>query len=939
MFATAKLRHSLRVAIKATLFSAACAATTSVMAQSPVTEVEEVIVTGFRQSLSAAIDLKREEVGSVDAIVAEDIADFPDLNLAESIQRIPGVSIARDAGEGRTITVRGLGPEFTRVRLNGMEAMSANGGTDAAGGTNRARQFDFNTFASDLFNGITVRKTASAGVEEGSLGATVDLRTARPFDYRELTLVGSLTGAYNDLSEELDPRAAFLVSNTWADGRVGLLFSAAYTKRNLIDEGSSTVRWAKPGQGFAGTLTTTPTLAQLNNAFVPRLPRYDYYEHDQERIGLTSSLQFKPDDATQINLDVLFAKFSATRTEIFLEVPNFSANTNGITVQNAVIDSNNSIVYGVFNNVDIRTENRFDELSTSFTQVTLDGSRQLTDTLKLSAIAGYSKSDHKNPIQTTLLFDWNNIPSLTYDYRADRRLPVISYGTTNLTSTVNGNAATAGATSTVNSNGWYLSQIRLRPQTALNTFNNYAVDLEWNFAQPLTLNFGAQLKEFDFETTEKRRSNGTATNQEGIVPAGVQAIPIATYGRVFSFGSDLGIPAGSNTTFLIPDYGAGSQALGVYNTNVFPLGIESALSNNRDVSESDLGGYVELSLKTHLGGMPLRGNLGVRYVKTEQRSAGYSFLSGSAIRITSEREYTDTLPSMNVALDLLDNLVVRAAASKVMSRPALGNLTPGGTVNVSGAARSATLGNPNTDPTRANNYDLSVEWYFAKEALLSAAVFRKDIGSRPQALTLSNQVFTGNPFGIPDSVAIQACGGISGCAPNLAVWTFNTTINGPGGRLQGFEVSYQQPFSFLPSFLSNFGTILNYTGVESDITYRNAVTGLDDITDLTGLSKQAFNATLYYETSKFGARVSAAYRGGFFDNVPGRDGNNLEGTDSTLTIDASLKYTINDHWEVSLEALNLTDEFQSQWVDKDARRLSFYHHTGRNYLLGVRAKL
>src|SRR5687767_1869213 len=146
-------------------------------------EVEEIVVTGFRESLSQALDVKREQIGSVDAIVAEDIADFPDLNLAESLQRIPGVSIARDAGEGRTITVRGLSPEFTRVRLNGMEAMSANGGTDAAGGSNRGRGFDFNTFASELFNSITVRKTSSAEVEEGSLGATVDLRTGRPFDY------------------------------------------------------------------------------------------------------------------------------------------------------------------------------------------------------------------------------------------------------------------------------------------------------------------------------------------------------------------------------------------------------------------------------------------------------------------------------------------------------------------------------------------------------------------------------------------------------------------------------------------------------------------------------------------------------------------------------------------------------------------------------------
>src|SRR5688572_26630878 len=148
--------------------------------------IEEVVVTGFRASLNKALDAKQETVGAIDMIVAEDIADFPDLNLAESLQRVPGVVIARDAGEGRQISVRGLGPQFTRVRINGIEAMSANGGTDAAGGTNRARNFDFNTFASELFTNITVRKTSAAETEEGSLGATVDLRTGRPFEYEGL---------------------------------------------------------------------------------------------------------------------------------------------------------------------------------------------------------------------------------------------------------------------------------------------------------------------------------------------------------------------------------------------------------------------------------------------------------------------------------------------------------------------------------------------------------------------------------------------------------------------------------------------------------------------------------------------------------------------------------------------------------------------------------
>src|SRR6187551_1459805 len=216
--------------------------------------IEEVVVTGFRASLNKALEAKQDQVGAIDMIVAEDIADFPDLNLAESLQRVPGVVIARDAGEGRQISVRGLGPQFTRVRINGIEAMSANGSTDASGGTNRGRNFDFNTFASELFNNITIRKTASAETEEGSLGATVDLRTGRPFDYEGLTMAGSVQLGYNDLTEDSDPRAAFLISNTFADGRFGALLSVAYTSRKLQDDGSSTVRW-QPNTGM-GTLDT-----------------------------------------------------------------------------------------------------------------------------------------------------------------------------------------------------------------------------------------------------------------------------------------------------------------------------------------------------------------------------------------------------------------------------------------------------------------------------------------------------------------------------------------------------------------------------------------------------------------------------------------------------------------------------------------------------------
>jgi len=948
-------RSPLRVAVQAILGVVSCSAASGAFAQasSPTPEsLEEVVVTGYRQSLSVALDSKRASTESIDAIVAEDIADFPDLNLAESIQRVPGVSIARDGGEGRQVSVRGLGPQFTRVRINGMEAMSANGGTDAAGGTNRDRSFDFNTFASELFNAVTIRKSSAAEVEEGSLGATVDLRSARPFDYDGFTVVTSVQGSYNDIDDDVNPRGALLISNTWADGKFGALLSAAYTKRQLLDEGASTVRWQdsrntdgsrSAGAEFSTTPPTTagaPTLAQLNAAFRPRIPRYDIYQHEQERTGITGSLQWQVADSTLLTLDALFARFDAERNEIFLEAPVFSTNgaagMNNVDVVDAVIDSTNTLVYGVFNDVDIRSEARHDELRTDFTHVTLDGSHEFSETLRLHALVGYSKADHDNPIQTTLLFDRADVAGYSFDYRGNSRLPVITYGNVDVT-----NPAT-----------WTLSQIRLRPQSSTNEFRNVAFELGWDVSDAITLKAGPQYKKFEFETQSLQRSNGTQTSQESSIPPNVLATPIADYSHQVGISGNLGAPGNNTGNWLSPDLNRAAQLFNLYDPNVFRLGPELALSNNYRVEEEDTGGFVQADWKTEVFGRPVRGNLGVRYVQTDQTSSGYVFTSGSPVLTTVSRTYSDTLPSLNIVMEVTDSFLIRAAASKVMARPngggqatGLGILSPGAAVGISGANKTVTAGNPDLNPYRAKAYDLAFEWYFAKESLLSLALFQKDIGSFVQIIRSSDN-FSNNTLGLPDSVALNTCGPTVPAATCLDGWQFSVPTNTDGGDVKGFEISYQQPFSFLPGFFSNFGIILNYTGVDSEIEYFAPPVIVNNVPlpqatvkeDLTGLSKSAYNATLYWENEIFGARVSAAYRDDYLTTVPGRNNNDVEGTISTLNVDFSASWTVMPALTITLEALNLTDEFQDQYVGSAADRLSYYHHQGREYLLGARYK-
>ena len=267
---------------------------------------EEVVVTGYRRSLAVAMDVKRENVGVVDAIMAEDIADFPDTNLAESLQRIPGVAISRTNGEGSTITVRGLGVQYTRVLVNGMESRAAVDGDTSRG-------FDFNMFASELFNSIIVQKTAAAELTEGSLGSIVNLNTARAFDYEEghTFLVGG-QAIYNDLSEDWSPRATALYAWHDPNGVWGFSASLAYQEQEILLTQSDIVRWQRAT--FRSVLgvncsenPTDSNCVEVSENFHARIPRYGSNEISRERLGLTAGLQWAPSDDTLITLDGMYA--------------------------------------------------------------------------------------------------------------------------------------------------------------------------------------------------------------------------------------------------------------------------------------------------------------------------------------------------------------------------------------------------------------------------------------------------------------------------------------------------------------------------------------------------------------------------------------------------------------------------------------------------------
>ena len=898
---------------------------------------DTIIVTGYRQSLASAAAAKRADNGITEVIDAEGIADFPDLNLAESLQRVPGVAINRDGGEGRSITVRGLSADFTRVRLNGLEALATTGGKDQASGqgsANRGRGFDFQVFASELFNRVTVRKSQSAEVEEGSLGATVDLQTALPFDYPGLAGSVSAEMGYNDLSRSKDPRFSGLLSNTWADGKFGALLSVAYGTRHVIEDGVGTTRWENPsvptnvGGCFKspGPCNSPPgTYSGVNGAWHPIRPSYQRLDYNWKRLGVTSALQYKPTDRTLITLSGVYADVHGNRQENYLYTYLARAGAQGnaqVVVTNPVINDRNELVSATFDNVEIRSEQRYDELSTKFSQASLEIKQEIGDRLHLELQAGQARSIQNNPIQTTVSLDRYDSDGYSYDYTQSQKHPSFNYGF-DTTDPANWTISPSSALGDP-------SLIRLRPNRTTNLIRSARFDATLDLDDGLKLKAGAVGKRYKFTTTEQRRYT-IAGFVDGAValPAGTT---IADVSHVFSgIGHGLNMPDGTPTSWLAPDYEKLRDLLGfdcncINQYGDFRLSADNRRGDNRDVSERDLSGYIQVDFDTVLSDMRLRGNLGVRYARTSTTSGG--FVGTGFVRI--KHSYDDILPALNLVLEPSRDVLVRFSAAKVMARPQLQNLTPGGSINNLG--RALVTGNPRLKPIRANTVDLNFEWYPDRDTQISLGLFYKDISSYIQ-----NSITT-IPFsqtGLPDNLLTN------GNTPD-SVFEIQQATNTKGGALKGAEIAIQRPFTFLPAPFDGFGAIANFTYVKSRVDYitdasTNPVTTVG--LPLAGLSKTSWNATLYYERGRVSTRVSGAYRSGYVSNVPGGNGNDARGKLKSFTLDGSATFRVTDKATLTFQALNLTDVFDNRWIDLTRMSIEESTHTGRQFYVGVKYDL
>ncbi|MGR4865099.1 TonB-dependent receptor [Caulobacter sp. LARHSG274] len=1117
------LRQSSRLALIAALAASFSAGTAHAQATSPLaadaSQVEEVVVTGYRASIQSALNLKRRSNVMVDAINAEDIADFPDANLAESLQRLPGVSIDRDNGEGRTITVRGLGSDFTRVRLNGLEALSTAGSNDSGTSPNRGRGFDFNTFASELFSSLRVQKTASAETDEGSLGATVDLITGRPLDFKGLRVGLSLQDAYYEAGKHQNPRAAGLLSNRWDTnwGEFGALGSFAYNKRNsTIDSyGRSPGQsdYAYRGATFATTPTQTAGLqrqgfaapigtacnaivtqnvtnpaacaalvgsnpaayALINNpqgrnlttgapgslVRIPALPTLNQQQLEQDRLGLTGSVQWRsPDRRTTVAIDGVYSRFYNNSENFGVSAVGLNRNNTNATynaasaatstankralyntctaraataIQDAIdcgeqvnggalapgmaysYNPNNLEPYDYYNNpnsvgyipisasnpyglglrdgmigrpsvrlidaalspdganadylklgnVDMRTADDQQYYTTFFQQGSINIAHDFSDRLKGSFLYGRSRSVNKS---TGLLTEYNRLDSgqgvagnndFIYDARGDGDMPLLDFGF---------DAANPANWDFVKN----YSAIRIYRRVADNRYDGGKVDLSYEVDDSLTVKVGLSRRKYSFFTAQFQRTVGETLN-----PSFKESnSSVAATSRLIQFGKNLDLPAGTLTSFIAPDNRKFIDLLGFDCNCVNKWGDwrTSALaspSNTYGVEEVDTGGYVQFDYNAQVFGRDLRGNLGTRYAVTDLESNG---LTNTARPVSADNHYKDVLPSMNAAYEVADNMLVRIGAAKVMARPLLGNLAPSvtafSTPTTAGATTGGTitLGNPKLQPFRATNYDLSFEWYFAPGALFSAAVFDKEISSFPQTVVSSgllSTILTPEAIDQLRATQIPATGSPS-ASQQAALIYINTQPydirqfrDAPGGYIRGIELNYQQNLTFLPGWLDKFGVQANYTHLKSQMNYIIDPGSLATATvaarprivakgPFTGASPDAFNFTVFYDTGKWSARVSTAYRAKYYTQYPIASGscdpgvcdsplvNDFVGSNATTNVDASFSYKFNASMALSIEALNLTNQTSNRFAYADDPVVTQYSSTGRQLFVGLR---
>ncbi len=956
-------------------------------------ELDTIKITGIRRSLKSSRDLKRDAQGVVDGIVAEDIGKFPDTNLAESLQRITGVSIDRSAGEGSKVTVRGVGPDFNLVLLNGRQ-MPASSIADT--GASNSRAFDFANLASEAVSGIEVYKTSRASTPTGGIGATINIKTARPLDNPAFlanigikgvtdtsgdNLPGSLQG------DSVTPEVSGIISAKSADGKFGIALTASYQEREFgfsqvsVPNGWRVFRgdennWGTiPQPGTPGSENITNRPGQNDIYSVPQNLNYSVNGLKRQRTNGQLTLQYAPTDRITTTLDYTYSenKIQQQRNELsvwFNFGPSVTSWTDGpvaapIIYSETILPATSDLSMGGAKSA---TKNQNKSLGFNTRWNATDKLNLEFDYHNSTAESGADSPYGSSGVLGTAGFFRG---TTTVDFSND--FPILTVALPAGQSAIN--PAGMMVTGSTFRNSYMKSEVEQLQVKGDFSFENYSkldfgvsateVNNRSAFSNVQLDTWGGATSPADYPDSVWRRDNiGNYFNSFSGYndPRFTDAFFVWDFDTVRQLAENAWVAAGRNPA----DYRA---------ANIF--------TTDRRVEEKSQSAYLQWS-QTWDWAMPLHFAAGVRYEQTDITSSAlvpsatgiswgsaneFSIITGAPGFTTLKGSYAYWLPNLDLTLDLSETMKLRGSYGETIGRPGWGDIQGGQTLNslVRVDGGTGAQGNPDLEPLLSHNFDLSFEWYYAESSYLSVGYFRKNIDNyigvtqiqatpfnlhTPVGGALWNEAIAGgcvtgdvvcirnfifrNRGGSPgvtrgpDDANGNATGTIVG-QPNDPITNFRITApaNQQSASLDGWEFNVQHVFGE-----SGFGLSANYTVVDSGLTYDNGVIG--EQFALEGLSDSA-NLVGFYEKGAWQVRAAYNWRDEFLAGRFDGAGPNPNYVEAYGQLDMNVSYQLNDRLIFSLEGINLTDETQ-RVHGRNSNQLLYGTQTGPRYMFGMRYK-
>lgn len=908
------------------------------------TSVDEVVVTGIRASLQASIETKRNSTEIVEAITAEDVGKFPDKNVAESLQRITGVAIQREFGEGERVSIRGTAPVLNMTLLNGHPIATAD--WFILDQLKASRSFNYLMLPSEIVGKIEVYKSPSADLNEGGIGGTVDVHTRLPLDLAPITVQASAQGVYDSIAGDVDPSGSALLSwhndNSTLGALVGLIYSKRSFRRDGIEIlGYSDYRTTKdPVTGVVTGGIKDLDTGQRFDATVPNLIGSTLFRQVRERTGANFAVQFAPDNTLTATLSGLYSHMDADNFNLNymswpqqmlsadsgVHNPVLRAPTDGEalpTLESADFDKTTGANGAVYDAIDRLAH-------TDTKAIDFDVTYRPNENWKLHGQIGYTKANGATDAQPF----WETNAPTGFSYDLSHGVPRVHF--TDIDPNTADSALALGWTSNnkvENSDDEFYAYAdaerffngELGPFTSIKVGGKYSShnrNVNVTYGQTRGL-FGATACNGHPCTLADVAGGRTPDNfLDGIAGPGVlNSYLMADKSKIEAIYNSLppfaqyGMPAEGQTPGC-PDL-SNCQHFG-------PL-------ESFDLNEKTFGGYVQ----GNFGGEGWGGNIGVRVITTKETSdawqVGVASGTPGAVQnpfgliapISFDKEYTDILPSANLHFDLKDDLVLRFAASRTVARPDYAQMAA--FTSITPTLLTGSGGNPHIDPYRSNNFDVSFEWYFAPQSIFAVDFFYKDIstyivqGSGIERLPAEILSPTDPRITNPANNCV-----LSGTASTyICDYRIGRPVNVTGGEDKGIEVNFQKPL------WGGFGIQANYTYQQA-----SSQSGVP----IPGFSRHLANVTGYYENDRLSVRLSGNYRSKYFADYDSERGFRPLYVDDTFSLDGSASFNLTDNFALTVDAVNLTNETLEEFYDDDPGRPARFYKNGRVVYFGVRAK-